>query len=158
MSTANPGMATVSKTSSRMLPISILFMLVLGGGILLWQFHSSSEEQKIQEVLENRANALGQKDLPLYLACFSPDYRSNTRTYDDLKTDASQWFSQFATIQFSFRTVDMQLQGDNAIVENDYKFSITNADGESVDIAKRELLEMRRENKEWKIIKSLTIQ
>jgi ketosteroid isomerase-like protein len=147
-----------SKGSSRMFLGGILLIFVLIGVILFWTFHSSFDEREIRELLEIRAKALEQKDLPLYLSCFSPDYRSGTRTYHDLQADATQWFAQFATIQFSFQIVDIQVQEDHAIVENDYKFSVTNADGDSVNLAKRELLEMRRENTGWKITKSLSIQ
>ncbi len=148
-----------SKTAVKLLLGSIVLLVGLGAGMLFWITYSSSvDEQRIREVLETRARALSQKDLSLYLSCFSPNYHSGIRTYEDLKADASQWFLQFVTIQFSFQTVDLQVHDDEAIVENTYKFSLINADGESLQIAKRELLEMRRENKEWRITKSLSIQ
>ena len=137
---------------------SSILVLVLVGTILFWTFQASSDEREIQELLATRARALDQKDLPLYLACFSPDYRSGTRTYADLQADASQWFAQFATIHFAFQTVNIQFQGDQAIVENTYKFSVTDTTGEPLRIAKRELLEIRHEHTGWKITRALAIQ
>ncbi len=149
-----------TKQYSRILLVgSIIVVFCLIGVLLFWLFASSAvDKQEIRELLENRANALTQKNLPRYLACFSLRYRSGTRTYDDLKANASQWFAQFATIRFSFQILDIQIQDDKAIVENDYQFSLTNIEGESINIAKRELLEIRRENNQWKIISSLSIQ
>ena len=121
-------------------------------------FSSSADKQKIHQVLDNRASALTQKDLPRYLSCFSPNYRSGSRTYEDLKANASRWFVQFENIHFSFQVIDIQLQGDKAIVENNYKFSLINVDGEPLEISQRELLELQRNSKEWKITQSLSIQ
>lgn len=124
-------------------------------------FSVSSEKQDNQDIrklLERRADALAQKDLPRYLSCFSQTYRSDQYQYADLQKNASRWFAQFATIRFSFRILEIQLRDNTAIVENDYTFSLTDIDGESVDIAKRELLEIKREDNAWKITSSLTIQ
>ena len=126
--------------------------------LLFWLFSSSADKQEIRKLLENRADALTQKDLSRYLSCFSSQYHSGSRTYNDLQVSASQWFEQFVTIRFSFRILDIQIKDDKASVENDYKLSLTNMEGESVNIAKRELLEIRRENNEWKIMSSLSIQ
>ena len=157
MSTANPIIMPTAKRHSRFLLVgSMVVVFCLIGMLLFWLFSSSAaaDKQEIRKLLENRANALTQKDLSRYLLCFSPQYRSGPQTFDDLKANASQWFAQFATIRFSFQILDIQIQGDKAIIENDYKFSLTNIEGETVNIAKRELLEIRRESNEWKIISS----
>ena len=148
----------LSKYLTALLIGGILVVCLIAGFLLFSASSSDHEKQAIQNLLQTRATALIQKDLPRYLSCFSLQYRSGSRTYDDLQTHASQWFDQFVTIRFSFQILDIQIQGKKAIVEDDYKFSLTNIDGEAITIAKRELLEIRREKDEWKIIKSLAIQ
>ena len=152
--------APSKKRRSKLLVVGgIVTILCVGGMLLFWRFSSSTvDRQEIQELLEKRADALMQKDVSRYLSCFSLQYRSGSRTYDDLKTNALQWFDQFATIRFSFRILDIQVQDAGVIVEEDYTFSLTDIDGETINIAKRELLEIRRENDEWKITQALSVQ
>lgn len=129
----------------------------LGIGLFALWSSSTAKKHDIQALLERRAQALQQKDLAQYLSCFSSDYQSGDRRYDDLKADASQWFTQFDSIQFLFQTRDLQLRNTSAIVENEYAFSLTDTAGETIKIAKRELLEIRREHEEWKISKALSL-
>lgn len=109
-------------------------------------------------LLENRANGLRQKNLSQYLACFSPSYRSPSQTYADLQASAIRWFEQFVTIHFVFQILDIQFEEDHALVESHYKFSLTDANGETLELAQRELLQVQREHGEWKITQSLSIQ
>ncbi len=119
---------------------------------------SSNESGAIVTLLERRAAALNQKDLTQYLACFSVDYRSGDRTYEDLKADAELWFSQFETIQFTFQTVKTETQNNAARVENQYHFVLSGSGGKPVNITKTELLELRQEAAGWKITASLAVQ
>lgn len=131
-------------------------LVVLCGG--LWWFQRVAREHEIQALLERRALALQQKDLALYLSCFSPHYQSGTRTFKDLQADVSRWFSQFATIQFAFSTRHLEWRGANALVENMYKFSVTDTAGTPIVIENQELLEIRKEQTGWKIIAAHTLQ
>jgi ketosteroid isomerase-like protein len=159
MSIPDPITTSSARQHSRFFLVGIIVVaFCLIGVLLFWLFSSSADKQEIRNLLENRADALTQKDLSRYLSCFSSQYHSGPRTYNDLQASASQWFAQFVTIRFSFRILDIQIKDDKASVENDYKLSLTNMEGESVNIAKRELLEIRRENNEWKIMSSLSIQ
>jgi ketosteroid isomerase-like protein len=117
-----------------------------------------ADKEAIHAVLERRATALEQQDLASYLSCFSPTYRSGTRTHDDLRADAARWFEQFATIEFTFRILEIELHDQYAIVENEYHMSLTDHEGEPLHLTQRELLEMRRDNTAWKITQSLSTQ
>lgn len=145
---------------TRLKRLGMILVIIVGciGGAVLWIYQRSSNEREIRDLLEHRALAFRQKDLPLYLSCFSPDYQSGSRTYDQLKADATQWFKNFATIQFSFQIVESQFRDDMAVIENTYTFTVTDADGESLQFSNREMLEIRRESQEWKIFKSYDIQ
>ncbi len=152
------GATPAGRRSRVLILLSLGVFMALLGAIGFWWMSAARDEQQIREVLETRAAALEQKDLSRYLACFSPDYQSGSRTYSDLKADASGWFERFASIRFAFHTLDIQVQDASAIVENEYTFSVTDAEGETIQIAKRELLELRREQQAWKIVKALTLE
>jgi ketosteroid isomerase-like protein len=136
----------------------VLICCLVVGLLYVFIFSSPNHEQAIRELLEERATALNQKNLARYLACFSLQYQSGGQQYEDLKADASQWFSQFATIQFSFQILNIQVDGKNAFVENHYKFSVTNTEGDSLDLNKKELLELHREAEGWKIVSARSPQ
>lgn len=151
----------IRHTSKFFLIGSIIGVCCLVGFILIWMvfaFPEKQHKQDIRALLEQRADALAQKDLPRYLSCFSQTYRSGQIRYGDLREHASRWFAQFATIRFDFRIIEIKLHGHTAIVENEYKFTLINFDGESINIAKRELLDIKREDDEWKIASSLPVQ
>lgn len=133
--------------------------LIAGGFIVLNNFFPhESPEQAIKKLLEERAAAFSRKDLKSYLLCFSPQYENGEQGYEELKTNASRWFTQFASIQFSFQTLRLEIHDAQALVENNYKFRLRSDDGETRDISNRELLELRRERNGWKIFKTLTPQ
>ncbi len=153
------GKTPATKQKTKFLwPGSIILLLCLLTMGWMWKLHIVSEErhkQEIRDLLKQRADALNQKELSHYLSCFSQKYQSGRQQYADLKANASLWFSQFAAIRFSFRIVDIELRQNMAIVKNDYTFSLIDTDGESINITKRELLEIIRENEGWKISSSL---
>jgi ketosteroid isomerase-like protein len=140
--------------SKRLLGAIVAFLLIIGGGMGVWFFSSSAGDQAIRAVLERRAHALREKNLALYLACFSPHYQSGERTYRQLEAEAVQWFANFAAIQFVFQIRAIEMHGDTAYVDNGYTFSVAGKTGEPIVIENRELLELRREEKTWKIVTS----
>ncbi len=116
-------------------------------------------KQQIHELLTRRANALNHQELTPYLSCFSKQYQSGQQRYADLRKNATRWFSEFADIRFSFHIVDIQIQQrDMALVENDYTFSLTGNEGETFNIAKRELLEIHHEDTGWKIARTYALE
>ncbi|PIE33476.1 hypothetical protein CSA56_11780 [candidate division KSB3 bacterium] len=133
-----------------------LICLIVAGYLVLRTVLSPNEKKHIHALFETRASALNQKHLSQYLSCFSQDYRSGEKTYADLQADASQWFSQFTTIQFSSTLLDLEIQQDKALATNTYSFTLTNAEGKAIEIAQKELLELRREDEGWKIVRSLS--
>lgn len=137
----------------------VVLICCVAAGILLFQAWSSShEKQHISALLDTRATALTQKNLSQYMSCFSTQYRSGEKTYEDLFADASRWFSQFTTIQFSSTVLTLEIQGDTALVKNTYSFSLTNTEGKPIHLTQQELLELRRESDGWKIMSSLSPQ
>ena len=159
-STESGTIPTAKRRSKFFLVGGIVLVCGLIGVFVFWKMFSvHADKQAIRKLLDTRANALMGKDVARYLSCFSPNYRSASQTYSDLKTDALRWFAQFPTIRFSFRILDMHMENrQNAIVENHYKFSLVHSGGETLEISQRELLEIQHENGEWKIARSVAIQ
>ena len=120
--------------------------------------NASTDTAAINALLERRAAALNQKDLTQYLDCFSVEYRDGSRTYHDLKADAEVWFSQFDSIQFSYQTVKIERSKHSVTVENHYHFVLNSSEGKPVNIANKELLEVRQDAAGWKITASLAMQ
>ena len=146
---------------TRMLFGVLLFCLVLAAGgfvAINTLIPRESPQQAIQALLEERAAAMSQKDLERYLRCFSQQYQDGEQRYEDLQTNASRWFAQFKSIQFSFQTLHLEIDDAQALVENNYKFSLQPDEGDILNISKRELLELRREQTGWKIFKNLKPQ
>lgn len=149
--------AIAAKKSRIFLIAGSIAILCLAG--ILWRWNvSGAQKTQIRQVLLNRAQALEQKNLALYLSCFSPNYQSGARTYQQLRTDAEKWFAQFAVIRASFEVINIDIQGETAVVEDTYAFSLTNGSGETLPIGNRELLQFQRTNKEWKITSSLSLE
>lgn len=133
--------------------------LVFGGFILVKNFpQEASSQQAIRTLLEERAAALSQKDLERYLRCFSLQYKNGEQSYADLKDSALRWFEQFTDIQFAFQTLRLEIDGNQAFVENNYKFTLQPPEGDVLNISNKELLELRREKKTWKIFKHIKPQ
>ncbi|MCP4399025.1 MAG: hypothetical protein GY801_17205 [bacterium] len=139
---------------------AIVCLCLFAGGFVAFNNFTpqASPQQAIQRLLEERASALGQKNLERYLFCFSPQYQNGEQGYEELKANASRWFVQFEGIQFSFQTLRLEIEVPQAVVENNYKFALRAPDGEVRNISNRELLELRQEKTGWKIFKTLTPQ
>ncbi|PID57712.1 hypothetical protein CSB45_05630 [candidate division KSB3 bacterium] len=132
-------------------------LLLLGGGFgaITFFLSSASPQSEIQTLLEKRASALSAKDLKNYLRCFSLHYQDGEQGYADLKDNASRWFTLFESIHFSFQIQRLEADANHALVENNYTFSLRAPDGEALNIRKKELLELVREQDGWKIFKTI---
>lgn len=142
----------------RLFGVIAALIVMIGGGIGVWVFYASAGDQEIRALLERRAQALREKNLALYVSCFSPQYQSGERTYRQLQAEAAQWFANFATIQFVFQIRAIETHGDTAYVDNGYTFSVAGETGEPIVIENRELLELRREQQTWTILTSHALQ
>lgn len=129
--------------------------LLLAGfaGFTLWQNRQHAlAEQAIRRVMELRASALSQKDIPRYLSCFSDTYQAGSKSYADLQADAQQWSTAFDTIELQCRILDMQMQENAALVENLCKVTVTSAGETTTMPSSRERFEVQRIDGEWKIV------
>jgi hypothetical protein len=113
-----------------------------------------SQEEKIYQILNRRQEALQKKDLSLYLSCISKAYQDKEEDFDGLRKRIEGYFKTFDRISYSSWDRTIQIDGEAAIVVQ--QFSLVVEKGEKKNrYSGKEGLFLKKEGKEWKIIKGL---
>jgi len=113
-----------------------------------------SQEEKIYQILNRRQEALQKKDLSLYLSCISKAYQDKEEDFDGLRKRIEGYFKTFDRINYSSWDRTIQIDGEAAIVVQ--QFSLVAEKGEKKNrYSGKEGLFLKKEGKEWKIIKGL---
>jgi hypothetical protein len=113
-----------------------------------------SQEEKIYQILNRRQEALQKKDLSLYLSCISKAYQDKEEDFDGLRKRIEGYFKTFDRINYSSWDRTIQIDGEAAIVVQ--QFSLVVEKGEKKNrYSGKEGLFLKKEGKEWKIIKGL---
>jgi ketosteroid isomerase-like protein len=113
-----------------------------------------SQEEKIYQVLNRRQEALQKRDLSLYLSCISEAYQDKEEDFDGLRKRIEGYFKTFDRISYSSWDRSIQIDGEAAIVVQ--QFSLVVEKGEKKNrYSGKEGLFLKKEGKEWKIIKGL---
>jgi len=113
-----------------------------------------SQEEKIYQVLNRRQEALEKRDLSLYLSCISKAYQDKEEDFDGLRKRIEGYFKTFDRISYSSWDRSIQIDGETAIVVQ--QFSLVVEKGEKKNrYSGKEGLFLKKEGKEWKIIKGL---
>jgi hypothetical protein len=113
-----------------------------------------SQEEKIYQVLNRRQEALQKRDLSLYLSCISKAYQDKEEDFDGLRKRIEGYFKTFDRISYSSWDRSIQIDGEAAIVVQ--QFSLVVEKGEKKNrYSGKEGLFLKKEGKEWKIIKGL---
>jgi hypothetical protein len=113
-----------------------------------------SQEEKIYQILNRRQEALQKKDLSLYLSCISKAYQDKEEDFDGLRKRIEGYFKTFDRISYSSWDRSIQIDGEAAIVVQ--QFSLVVEKGEKKNrYSGKEGLFLKKEGKEWKIIKGL---
>jgi len=121
--------------------------------ILLLACQDSAEE-KIYQTLNRRQEALQKKDLSLYLSCISKDYQDKEEDFGRLQTRIEGYFKTFDRISYSSWDRSIQIDGEKATAIQ--QFQLEAEKGEKKNrYAGKEALYLKKEGKEWKIIKGL---
>jgi hypothetical protein len=113
-----------------------------------------SQEEKIYQILNRRQEALQKKDLSLYLSCISKAYQDKEEDFDGLRKRIEGYFKTFDRVNYSSWDRTIQIDGEAAIVVQ--QFSLVVEKGEKKNrYSGKEGLFLKKEGKEWKIIKGL---
>jgi hypothetical protein len=113
-----------------------------------------SEEEKIYQTLNRRQEALQKRDLSLYLSCISNAYQDKEEDVDRLQKRIEGYFKTFDRITYSSWDRSVQIDGETSTVIQ--RFSLEVEKGEKKNhYSGREVLFLKKEGKEWKILKGL---
>jgi len=113
-----------------------------------------SEEEKIYQTLNRRQEALQKKDLPLYLSCISRAYQDKEEDFDGLQKRMEGYFKTFNRISYSNWDRSVQIDGETAIAIQQFQLEVEKGEKKN-RYSGKEALFLRKEGKQWKIIKGL---
>ena len=113
-----------------------------------------SEEEKIYQTLNRRQEALQKKDLSLYLSCISRAYQNKEEDFDGLQKRIEGYFKTFNRISYSNWDRSVQIDGETAIAIQQFQLEVEKREKKN-RYSGKEALFLRKEGKQWKIIKGL---
>jgi len=122
--------------------------------VLLLQACPSAEEGKIERLLGQRAEAFQEKNLALYLSCISKDYQDKEENFEKLENRVGGYFESFDWIDYSAWDRSIQIDGKNATATQQLRIEVEKQ-GRKNQHSGREVLRLRKEGGEWKIISGL---
>jgi ketosteroid isomerase-like protein len=113
-----------------------------------------SEEEKIYQVLNRRQEALQKRDLSLYVSCISEAYQDKEEDFNRLQKRIEGYFKTFGRISYSCWDRSIQVDGETAVVIQSFYLEVEKGKDRN-HYSGREVLFLKRERKDWKIIKGL---
>ena len=113
-----------------------------------------SEEEKIYQVLNRRQEALQKRDLSLYLSCISKAYQDKEEDFNRLQKRIEGYFITFDRISYSCWDRSLQVDGETAIVIQPFYLEVEKGEKKN-HYSGKEVLFLKKEGKDWKIIKGL---
>jgi ketosteroid isomerase-like protein len=122
--------------------------------VLVLHACTSSDQEKIERLLVQRAEAFQNKNLALYLSCISKDYQDKEENFEKLKNRVSGYFETFDRIDYSAWDRSIQVEGKNATTLQQFRIEVEKK-GNKNQYAGREMLHLRKEGGEWKIVSGL---
>jgi len=122
--------------------------------VLLLLACRTSDEEKIRQVLQQRQDALRNRDLSLYLSCISKAYQDKEENFDHLQKRIGGYFRNFDRIEYQNSNVSILREGGTAVVTQDFELEVERQ-GQTKRYSGKEALFFRQEGREWKIIGGL---
>ncbi|HYA93769.1 MAG TPA: nuclear transport factor 2 family protein [Thermodesulfobacteriota bacterium] len=113
-----------------------------------------SEEEKIYQVLNRRQEALQKRDLSLYLSCISKAYQDKEEDFNRLQKRIEGYFKTFDRISYSCWDQSIQVDGETAVVIQPFYLQVEKGENKN-HYSGKEVLFLKREGRDWKIIKGL---
>jgi hypothetical protein len=113
-----------------------------------------SEEEKIYQTLSRRQEALQKRDLSLYLSCISNAYQDKEEDVNRLQKRIEGYFKTFDRITYSSWDRSVQIDGETSTVIQQFYLEVEKGEKKN-HYSGKEVLFLKKEGKEWKIIKGL---
>ena len=114
----------------------------------------TSEEARIHRTLVQREEAFRNKDLSLYLSCISSAYQDKEENFEQLKGRVGRYLDVFDRIEYTSWNRSIRIEGEAATVTQEFVLEVEK-EGRRKRYAGKEILSLRKERGEWKIIKGL---
>ena len=124
--------------------LAIFFLLACG----------TSDEERIQQLVNRRAEALDKKDLSLYISCISKSYQDKGEDFDRLRNRIGGYFETFDRIAYGSTDRSVQIEKEEATVIQQFYLEVEQG-GKKRTHSGREALFLKKEAGEWKIIRGL---
>jgi hypothetical protein len=113
-----------------------------------------SDEEKIYQTLSRRQGALQKRDLSLYLSCISKAYQDKEEDFYRLQKRIEGYFKTFDRITYSSWDRSVQIDGETSTVIQQFYLEVEKGEKKN-HYSGKEVLFLKKEGKEWKIIKGL---
>lgn len=114
----------------------------------------ASEEEKIYQILNRRQEALQKKDLTLYLSCISKAYQDKEEDFNRLEKRIEGYFKTFDRITYSNWDRSVHMEGETATVIQQFHLEVEKGEKKN-RYSGKEALFLKKEGREWKIIRGL---
>ena len=113
-----------------------------------------SEEEKINQILNRRQEALQKRDLSLYLSCISRAYQDKEEDFYQLQKRIEGYFKTFDRITYSSWDRSVQIDGETSTVIQQIYLEVEKGEKKN-HYSGREVLFLKKEGKAWKIVRGL---
>ena len=113
-----------------------------------------SEEEKVYQTLSRRQEALQKRDLSLYLSCISNAYQDKEEDVVRLQRRIEGYFKTFDRITYSSWDRSVQIDGETSTVIQQFYLEVEKGEKKN-HYSGKEALFLKKEGKEWKIMKGL---
>lgn len=114
----------------------------------------ASEEEKIYQILNRRQEALQKRDLTLYLSCISKAYQDKEEDFNRLEKRIEGYFKTFDRITYSNWDRSVHMEGETATVIQQFHLEVEKGEKKN-RYSGKEALFLKKEGREWKIIRGL---
>ena len=114
-------------------------------------------KETIQRILNRYELGYDTADLAQVMSCFSEAYLSNGRTYQDVRTKASQFFETYHQIDMTLTDINIHpnIVDDTAVVTGGYTLQyVTKTDGQVKQTSGKVTLVLANEAETWRIIRA----
>ena len=113
-----------------------------------------SEEEKINQILNRRQEALQKRDLSLYLSCISRAYQDKEEDFYRLQKRIEGYFKTFDRITYSSWDRSVQIDGETSTITQQFYLEVEKGEKKN-HYSGREVLFLTKEGKAWKILRGL---
>ncbi len=150
----------------RLISAGVVILLIMIGGYFLWQRYSQTgksiqppqqdlpssigpeEAEKINSLFETIKQANLQKNIDLFMSCYSNDFKDKKMK----RLDTLESWKNFQYLELSYELKEQILSGDTADVKVEWLMKVTLKGSQETEVSRTLLnVTLKREEDRWKI-------